>query len=99
MKGRIGKSLVAGEDSERSQAFRILGYKLWYDPSLEFEHHIPVTRLDWNYIRKLYNSFGRASINHNIYEEILNKKQVISAFVRHYLIQDNLNKIVNLLKA
>ena len=81
LKGRIGKSLVAGEDAERCQAFRLLGYMLWYDPSLEFRHHMPASRISWQYTLKLYNSFGRASVYHNIYSEIITKKRGISAFV------------------
>jgi glycosyltransferase involved in cell wall biosynthesis len=81
LKGRIGKSLVAGEDSERSHAFRILGYKLWYDPSLEFGHQMPAVRINWKYIRKLYKSFGRASAYHGLYEEILKNKKGIRSIV------------------
>ncbi|UCH14154.1 MAG: glycosyltransferase family 2 protein [Bacteroidales bacterium] len=81
LKGRIGKSLVAGEDSERSHAFRILGYKLWYDPSLEFGHQMPPARIDWKYIRKLYKSFGRASAYHGLYEEVLKNPKGLSSFV------------------
>jgi len=99
LKGRIGKSLVAGEDSERSKVFRILGYKLWYDPSLEFQHHLPVARLDWKYIRKLYKSFGRAYIYLNLYQEILKKPQGIRAFVAKYTIPDILRKMFHLLFA
>lgn len=81
LKGRIGKSLVAGEDSERSHAFRILGYKLWYDPSLEFGHQMPAARIDWKYIRQLYKSFGRASAYHGLYEEILKNPKDLRSFV------------------
>lgn len=92
MKGRIGKSLVAGEDAERCQAFRLLGYKLWYDPSLEFQHHMPASRINWNYTRKLFNSFGRASNYHDLYSEILDNQKGIRAFVTRNAILDILNK-------
>jgi glycosyltransferase involved in cell wall biosynthesis len=97
LKGRIGKSLMAGEDTERSLAFRILGYKLWYDPSLEFRHYMPASRLNWNYIRRLYNSFGRTSVYFDLYGEILNKPQGIRAFVARYILTDFLNKLVKFL--
>ncbi|MBN2612172.1 MAG: glycosyltransferase [Bacteroidales bacterium] len=85
LKGRIGKSLVAGEDAERCQAFCILGYKLWYDPKLEFQHHMASKRIDWNYTRKLYNSFGRASNYHELYDDILNKPKGLRFLIRNVL--------------
>jgi glycosyltransferase involved in cell wall biosynthesis len=93
LKGRIGKSLVAGEDAERCQAFRILGYRLWYDPLLEFQHHMPAARINWNYTRKLYNSFGRASNYHNLYTEILDNSKGIRAFINKNTVFDILNKV------
>lgn len=98
LKGRIGKSLVAGEDSERSHAFRILGYKLWYDPALEFEHHMPASRLNWKYIRKLYQSFGRASAYHGIYYELLKKSGGIRALIAKSAILTILNSLTRLLR-
>jgi glycosyltransferase involved in cell wall biosynthesis len=92
MKGRIGKSMIAGEDYERCQVFRLLGYKLWYDPSLEFEHHMPYTRINWKYVRKLFNSFGKASNYHELYKEILDKPKGIRAFIIKHAIPDILNK-------
>ena len=99
LKGRIGKSLVAGEDTERSMAFRVLGYKLWYDPSLEFRHHMSVSRLEWSYIRRLYKSFGRTFVYFELYSEILKKPEGINAFMTKYIIPDILNKFVKLLRA
>lgn len=92
LKGRIGKSLVAGEDAERCHAFRILGYRLWYDPLLEFEHHMPEKRIDWNYTCKLYQSFGRASNYIDLYREILYKPKGIQSLLMKYSILDILNK-------
>ncbi len=96
LKGRIGKSMIAGEDAERSHAFRLLGYELWYDPSLEFWHYMTANRINWNYTRKLFNSFGRASNYHNLYSELLKKPKGIKAFIRQNMILDILNKIFNL---
>src|SRR4030042_3942570 len=98
MKGRIGKSLVAGEDAERCQVFRILGYKLWYDPLLEFEHHMPDRRINWVYTCKLFHSFGRASNYHDLYRELLEQSKGIKAFVNHHTTPDILNKIRKLLQ-
>ena len=99
MKGRIGKSMIAGEDAERCQVFRILGYKLWYDPWLEFQHHMPESRINWKYIRKLFNSFGRGSNYHELYDELMVKPKGIRAFISQNTILDILNKIRKLLFA
>lgn len=98
MKGRIGKSLVAGEDAERCQVFRILGYRLWYDPLLEFEHHMPAKRISWKYTCRLFNSFGRASNYHDLYREILDNPKGIKAVINRYSIPDVLNKLRKLLQ-
>ena len=93
MRGRIGKSLIAGEDAERCQVFRILGYKLWYDPLLEFEHHMPARRISWSYTCRLFNSFGRASNYHDLYREILDKPGKFKTFIMRNAIADMLNKL------
>jgi len=64
--GRIGNSLASGEDVELCHAIRLLGWRLYYDPALEFRHFIPTERLTWNYARKLFAGSGRGSVLINI---------------------------------
>ena len=59
--GRIGSSLAAGEDVELCHAIRLLGWRLYYDPELEYRHFIPSDRLTWKYARKLFTGSGRGS--------------------------------------
>lgn len=59
--GRKGKSLSSGEDFEMSSAVRLLGYQLYYEEDLVFQHQIPETRLTEQYILDLYKAFGNAS--------------------------------------
>ncbi len=59
--GRKGKGLSSGEDYELSCAVRMLGYNLYYDEKLVFEHLIPKTRLSIFYLRRLFKAFGVAS--------------------------------------
>ena len=59
--GRKGKSLSSGEDYELSCAARILGYKLYYEEKLTFEHMIPEQRLKPAYLTNLFKAFGVAS--------------------------------------
>lgn len=60
--GRQGRRLLSGEDIEISLAFRLAGWKLWYDPRLKFKHFLPVYRLDWNYLRRLVRGFGISNV-------------------------------------
>lgn len=98
LKGRIGKSLVAGEDKERSHAFRLLGYKMWYDPSLEFEHFMPAGRVNWNYTKMLLKSFGHAAIYHNLYKEALHEVNNFKLLVIKYAFFDIVNSTAILIK-
>lgn len=69
--GRKGKNLAAGEDTELAFAFRLAGWKLWYVEEMRLRHFIAATRLDWNYVRKLFIGFGQSRAIFNIYNRIL----------------------------
>jgi glycosyltransferase involved in cell wall biosynthesis len=73
LKGRTGKSLSAGEDSELCFAWIILGWKLWYDDSLKLKHFIPESRLSISYLEKMYEGFGKAEVILSLYRGCLNK--------------------------
>lgn len=60
LKGRDGKSLQAGEDTELTYALKLIGGKLYYSPQLHFKHFMPHTRMNWKYLKKLWESFGYA---------------------------------------
>lgn len=69
--GRTGKSLSSGEDSELCLAFRIAGFKIWYDETLRFKHYIESNRLTSYYLNKLLKG--------------INSGNYISVFYRQYL--------------
>lgn len=58
LKGRDGKSLVAGEDTELTYALKLIGGKLHYSSLMRFEHYMPPGRMNWNYLKRLWRSFG-----------------------------------------
>lgn len=58
LKGRDGKSLVAGEDTELTYALRIIGGKLYYSSKMTFKHFMPSNRINWKYLKKLWFTFG-----------------------------------------
>lgn len=50
---RTKTSLASGGDSEICLIMRLLGYEIWYDERLKFQHFIPKNRLNKDYIQKL----------------------------------------------
>jgi glycosyltransferase involved in cell wall biosynthesis len=75
LKGRTGKSLNAGEDSEMCFAWMILGWKLWYDESLKLKHFIPAFRLSTTYLEKIYSGFGKAEVVLSIYRGLISGRR------------------------
>lgn len=55
---RKGEELSSGGDVELCYALRLAGYRIFYEPSLRFDHFIRPSRLRWKYLRKLYRGFG-----------------------------------------
>jgi GT2 family glycosyltransferase len=72
LSGRKGKALSSGEDSELAFALQLAGYKLWYEPAMKFHHYIPATRLSYDYLKKLFEAFGRADVVIAIYLSCFN---------------------------
>jgi glycosyltransferase involved in cell wall biosynthesis len=58
LKGRDGKSLIGGEDTEITYALKLIGGKLYYSSKMRFKHYMPKNRINWQYLRKLWRSFG-----------------------------------------
>lgn len=50
---RKGNELVSGGDVELCYLVQLLGYDLWFESKLKFQHFIPLGRLDWQYYLKL----------------------------------------------
>ena len=73
LKGRSGKALTAGEDSEICYALLLREWKFWYEESLTFKHYIPEGRLNINYVLKAYEGFGKAQVILSLYLGYINK--------------------------
>jgi glycosyltransferase involved in cell wall biosynthesis len=69
--GRQGKSITAGEDTELCYAFRLLGYKLYYSPDLLLKHFMPESRMQFSYLEKMCEGFGKSFVRLNCYRELL----------------------------
>lgn len=53
LKGRDGRSLAAGEDTEIGLALLLAGWRAHYDARLCFKHFMPRERLTWSYVCRL----------------------------------------------
>lgn len=58
LKGRLGKSLVGGEDLEPLIYLHKAGWEIWYNPAMETYHQIPGWRLEKDYLIKLSYGVG-----------------------------------------
>lgn len=58
LKGRLGKSLVGGEDLEALLHLHFSGWEIWYNPKMETYHQIPSWRLEKDYLVKLSYGVG-----------------------------------------
>ena len=78
MTDRKGNVLSSGGDTEICYALRNEGWKIRYDSKLKFKHYITSERLEWDYIKKLFRGFGRAStgLDHYLksYKKLSQKK-------------------------
>ncbi len=59
---RKGAALSSGGDFELGYALLLAGWQLYYDPALHLRHFIPAGRLNWNYLCRLNEGFGRQSV-------------------------------------
>ena len=74
LKGRDGKTLVAGEDTELTYALKLIGGKLYYSSQMTFKHYMPSERINWKYLKKLWFGFGLADIIISPYHNYFNNK-------------------------
>jgi glycosyltransferase involved in cell wall biosynthesis len=66
---RVGKNLSSGGDSEMCVLVLAAGKKIWFDERLTFKHDLPLSRINWNYYRKLRYAFGCSGVFLNLYNE------------------------------
>lgn len=58
LRGRLGKSLVGGEDLEPLLYLHNAGWEIWYNPAMETYHQIPRWRLEKDYLIRLSQGVG-----------------------------------------
>jgi glycosyltransferase involved in cell wall biosynthesis len=79
---RKGASLTSGGDSELCYAVMLAGYELLYDKNLKFRHVMPKERINWNYLMRLIQSFGRTDPVLNIYYSTSNEYTGYQYYIR-----------------
>lgn len=84
LKGRIGKSLLGGEDTELTYALKLIGGKLYYSSKMSFKHYMPSNRLNWDYLKKLWRSFGYSNFIISPYNHHFNQFKYPSRFILLY---------------
>lgn len=65
---RKGNDLMSGGDTELCYLTKYWGYTIAYYSSLEFKHLMTDTRMNWNYMKRLYYGFGRMRVYSNAYK-------------------------------
>ena len=64
LSGRIGASLIGGEDLEAIVHIQKIGWEIWYNPEMEMDHDIPSARLEEEYLLKI--AWGTGLCRHHI---------------------------------
>jgi glycosyltransferase involved in cell wall biosynthesis len=76
---REGKTLSSGGDTELCYAIRLMGYQLYYKDDLSLKHYMPDGRMNFSYLEKMSEGFGKANVHLNCYRVLLYP----SSFILH----------------
>lgn len=87
--------LSSGGDSEFCYAFKLSGYRIYYDERLKLKHFLPEFRLKWNYLRKLSRAFGAQKVYFEPYLKEI-KKNTSSGFIENHWAKEALRLIKKL---
>ncbi len=60
--GRIGNSLMSGEDTLITRLASQLNYRCSYEPALKLRHYIPRQRLSYSYLMRLLYGHGQSFV-------------------------------------
>lgn len=88
---RKGDSLVSGGDNELCIAARMAGYEIWYNKQLKFKHYMAAGRLTWDYLKKLYEGFGRSKVYLGVYKYCLKNDEPPKSKGKHAYWEDRLS--------
>jgi glycosyltransferase involved in cell wall biosynthesis len=69
LRGRSGRRLWGGEDTELTLALGLNGWCLRTEPRLRLQHFMPAHRLSWSYLRRLQRGDGASWVMLDAYTE------------------------------
>jgi glycosyltransferase involved in cell wall biosynthesis len=75
---------AAGEDHETAIALLMLGTKIWYNDQLKFKHYMPADRINWNKLKKNFETWGYVNYYRFLY--IL----VLESYYKKFIITNNI---------
>ena len=78
--GRFKKGFSGGEDPEMCFVIQLVGYNLWYEPSLSYQHYIPKNRLQKSFIIDAIAGTSKAAPLLRIYLAELTTQGSLSKF-------------------
>jgi hypothetical protein len=84
LQGRDGKTLIAGEDTELTYALKLIGAKLYYSSKMQFQHYMPKERIHWEYLKRLWASFGYSEYVISPYNNYFNKRKLPLRYVQFF---------------
>lgn len=90
LKGRLGKSMVGGEDLEPLLYLHKAGWEIWYNPNMHTYHQIPHWRLEKDYLLSLARGCGLCIFHLRLIKTKNWQKPII--FIRTFL--GNLYRII-----
>jgi glycosyltransferase involved in cell wall biosynthesis len=93
--GRVGDSLLCGEDWESETYLYQAGWEIWHNPAMKIKHWIPKQRVEWAYLRK--NLLGVGLCRYQIRMRLLPRWQR-PGMTLAYALSDSLKLIKHLLK-
>lgn len=86
LRDRKGESLSSGGDTEYCYALRLLGYKIWYDEQLYFQHFMASGRLSLSYVSRLRKAMAYSNFMLWSYLDLLKgKSRTKKTFLRESL--------------
>jgi glycosyltransferase involved in cell wall biosynthesis len=83
---RLGGNLLSSGDHELCLALKKIGYRIFYNESLEFKHYIPANRTTIPYYKKLFLGFGSSYAMLQAYRVSVRKPNIKDDY-RYVIIQ------------
>ncbi len=79
---RKGDTLSSGGDTEYSYVLRLLGYKIWYDDKLFFQHWMPTGRMSLSYVTRIRKAMSESNFVLRAYTNELRNRKVTKKIFR-----------------